>query len=490
MVALLVDAGARRLAAAFSPLATQTRANIADPTWRPAWRPPYQVRDSPRGLEDESDGAGVRAAALIRFPIRIETRQKGKGDVAAATASEPKVYDTLIVGGEVVDPGAGLQGALDVAIRDGRIAEVASNIDRSKARDVIDAAGGIVTPGLVDLHTHVYWGATYWGIEADPVAARTGVTTWLDVGSSGSYSWPAFRRFLIEPSKSRIFALLNASSIGLIAPTWEFSNLDYLDLDLAETIVNANRDLILGIKARIDQNTTRGVGIRPLELARELADRVGLPLMTHIGYGPPTIDEVAPLLRPGDILTHCFTGGDMKIVDDAGAPNPAIMELRDRGLILDIGHGTGSFSYETAEAMLKAGVMPDVISSDIHQMAIQGPMFDLPTTLSKFLNLGLTLPEVIERATSRPAAAMRRPDLGTLQPGSVADVAIFSLEEGDYVFRDVRMQPRRGTKRLINTFTMIDGEMLERSPELPLLPWSAIPEWQRGVVDPKVDRME
>jgi dihydroorotase len=432
----------------------------------------------------------VWATALIRFPVWIVNGKKGMTIVSAATASEPKVYDTLIVGGEVVDPGAGLQGVLDVAIRDGRIAEVGPDLDRSKAREEVDATGGIITPGLVDLHTHVYWGATYWGIEADPVAARTGVTTWLDVGSSGSYSWPAFRRFLIEPSKSRIFALLNASSIGLIAPTWEFSNLDYLDLDLAEAIVNANRDLILGIKARIDQNTTRGVGIRALELARELADRVGLPLMTHIGYGPPTIDEVAPLLRPGDILTHCFTGGDMKIVDDTGVPNPAIMALRDRGLILDIGHGTGSFSYDTAEAMLQAGVMPDVISSDIHQMAVQGPMFDLPTTLSKFLNLGLTLPEVIERATSRPAAAMRRPDLGTLQPGSVADVAIFSLEEGDYVFRDVRMQPRRGTKRLINTLTMIDGEVLERAPELPLQPWSAIPEWQRGVVDPGVDRME
>jgi dihydroorotase len=415
---------------------------------------------------------------------------KGKSDVSATTASEPKVFDALIVGGEVVDPGAGLQGALDVAIRDGRIAEVAPNLDRSKAKEVIDAAGGIVTPGLVDLHTHVYWGATYWGIEADPVAARTGVTTWLDVGSAGSYSWPAFRRFLIEPSKSRIFALLNASSIGLIAPTWEFSNLDYLDLDLAETIVNANRDLILGIKARIDSSTTRGVGIRPLELARELADRVGLPLMTHIGIGPPTLTEVAPLLRPGDILTHCFTGNSMKIVDDAGVPDPAIMELHERGLVLDIGHGTGSFSYDSAEAMLAAGVKPDVISSDIHQMAIQGPMFDLPTTLSKFLNLGLTLPEVIERATSRPAAAMRRPDLGTLKPGSVADVAIFTLEEGEYVFRDVRMNPRRGSVRLINTLTMIDGEVLERTPELPLQPWSGIPEWQRGVVDPAEDRMD
>jgi dihydroorotase len=398
-------------------------------------------------------------------------------------------YDTLIVGGEVVDPGAGLQGPLDVAIRRGRVVEVAPGIDRAKAEEVIDAAGQYVTPGLVDLHTHVYWGATYWGIEADPVAARTGVTTWLDVGSAGSYSWPAFRRFLIEPSRSRIYALLNASSIGLIAPTWEFANLDYCDLDLAQTIVEANRDLILGIKARIDSSTTRGVGIRALELARELADRVGLPLMTHIGIGPPTIDEVATLLRPGDILTHCFTGNDMKIVDDAGVPNPKILELHEQGLILDIGHGTGSFSYETAEAMLAAGVKPDVISSDIHQMAVQGPMFDLPTTLSKFLNLGLSLPEVIERATSRPAQAMRRPDHGTLKPGSAADIALFRLEEGDYVFRDVRMLPRRGTQRLISTLTLIDGEVLPRVPERPLQPWSAIPEWQRGVQPPDEDRM-
>jgi dihydroorotase len=399
-------------------------------------------------------------------------------------------YDTIIAGGQVVDPGSGLEGQLDVAIRNGRVVDVAPNLDRSRVREVIDASGTIVTPGLIDLHTHVYWGATYWGIEADPVAARTGVTTWLDVGTSGAYSWPAFRRFLIEPSKARIFALLNLSSIGLIAPTWELSNLDYCNVDLAESIIDANRDLILGVKARIDSNTTRGVGIRPLELARDLADRVGLPLMVHIGYGPPTIDEVSPLLRPGDILTHCFTGGDMKIIDDNGVPNPTIMALHDQGLILDIGHGAGSFSYDTAEAMLAAGIMPDVISSDIHQMAIQGPMFDLPTTLSKFLNLGLSLPQVIERATSRPAAAMRRPDLGTLKPGSVADVALFQIEEGDYVFRDVRMNPRRGNQRLINTLTMVNGDVLPQTPELPLHPWSGIPEWQRGVLPPDQEPWE
>ena len=366
-------------------------------------------------------------------------------------------YDTLIAGGEVVDPGAGLQGSLDVAIRDGRIVDVAPNLDRATAREVIDASGAIVTPGLVDLHTHVYWGATYWGIEADPVAARTGVTTWLDVGSSGSYSWPGFRRFIAEPSRTRIFALLNLSSIGLIAPTWEFANLDYCDLDLAQTIVDANRDLILGIKARIDKNTTRGVGIRALELARDLADRVGLPLMTHIGYGPPSIDEVVPLLRPGDILTHCFTGGDMRIVDDAGVPNPAVLDLHDRGLILDIGHGAGSFSYQTAEAMLEAGVMPDVISSDIHQMAIQGPMFDLPTTLSKFLCLGMPFVDVIRASTVNAALALKRPELGSLKPGSVGDATILSVHEGAFDYVDVVGEIVEGDRRIVSEGVVVGG---------------------------------
>ena len=387
-------------------------------------------------------------------------------------------YDTIITGGEVVDPGSGVVGQRDVAIAGGKIARVEAGIDPGTASNVIDASGQIVTPGLVDLHTHVYWGVTYWGIEPDPVAARSGVTTWLDVGSAGAYSFPGFRRYVSEASRVRIYSLLNLSSIGLIAPSWEFANPDYCDIDLAAKIVEANRDLILGIKARIDRNTTRGVGIQPLAMARELADRVDLPLMTHIGFGPPTIDEVAVHLRPGDILTHCFTGGDMRILEPDGRVNPAIKALKEQGLVLDIGHGTGSFSYEVAEAMLAQDVLPDVISSDIHQMSIQGPMFDMPTTLSKFLNLGMSLPDVIERATSRPAAAMRRPDLGTLNPGSPADIALFRLEEGNYTFHDVAMAARPGTKRLVSTLTLLDGEPLPSLPERELAIWSERPAHQ------------
>lgn len=389
-------------------------------------------------------------------------------------------FDLVIRGGEVIDPGSGLLGRMDVGIRQGKIAAVAPSLPFADAGPTLDATGLVVTPGLFDLHTHVYWGATYWGIEPDPMAARTGVTTWLDAGTAGGYSFPGFRRNVIGTSEARVFAFLNVSSIGLIAPTYELANLDYCDLDLAHQIVNANRDVILGIKARIDVNTTRGVGLEPLRLARKLADEVELPLMVHIGKGPPSLDEIFTLLRPDDILTHCFTGHDNRILEPDGRLRDFVRRAWDKGLVLDVGHGTGSFSYEVAEQMLAAGMPPDIISTDVHQLSIQGPMFDLPTTLSKFLNLGMGLHEVIDRATSRPARAVRRPDLATLRTGAPADVALFALEEGAYTFHDVFMKPRTGKMRLVNRATIRAGKLMTRRPEQPLAPWAVLPEHQRS----------
>ncbi len=397
-------------------------------------------------------------------------------------AAERERFDTLILGGELVDPGTGRFGRFDIGIRDGVIARVAPSLADAVAEQVIDARGQLVTPGLVDLHTHVYWGATYWGIEPDPIAARTGVTTWLDAGSAGAYTFPGLRRYIIERSRVRIFALLNLSSIGLVAPTWEFANLDYCDVDVAARVIEANRDRILGVKARIDANTTRGVGIRPLQLARQLADSLHLPLMVHINNGPPTLEEVAALLRPGDILTHCSTGGTMRIITPDGKVQPAIRALREQGLVLDIGHGTGSFSFAVAEALLAEGIVPDTISSDIHQLAVQGPMFDLPTTLSKFLALGLSLPGVIERATVRPAQLIGRPELGSLAEGTPADIALFRLVEGDVVFYDVMMEERRGSQLLVNTLTMVSGRIMPRTEPSPLQLWAELPEHQRGIL--------
>ena len=367
-------------------------------------------------------------------------------------------YDLLIKGGEVIDPANERYGALDVAVAGGLIVDVAPDLPSEAAIQVVDAHGQIVTPGLVDLHTHCYWGATYWGIEADPVAARTGVTTWLDVGSAGAYSFPGFRRYAVEANRARLFALLNISSIGLIAQTYELSNLDYCDVDLAATMIARNRDVIRGVKARIDRFTTRGTGLEPLRRARALADRVALPLMVHIATAPPSLEDIAALMRPGDILTHCCTGQDNRLVDEGGDVLPYMRLLWEQGVVLDVGHGSGSFSFATAEAMLQAGVVPDVISSDIHQLAVLGPMYDLPTTLSKFLHLGLPLREVIARATARPARVMGLPDLGTLSVGAPADIALFRLEEGEFTFYDIHMQSRHGTRRLVNTATNVGGE--------------------------------
>ncbi|MDQ3613278.1 MAG: amidohydrolase/deacetylase family metallohydrolase [Chloroflexota bacterium] len=397
---------------------------------------------------------------------------------------ENSAYDVVITGGHVIDPANNVSRVADVAIRDGVIAAVEDGIGADQARRHIDATGQYVTPGLVDLHTHIYWGVTYWGIDADPVAARTGVTTWLDVGSAGGYTFPGFREYIVERTKSKVYALLNLSSIGLVAPSWEFANLDYLDLDLAVGTVERNRDIILGIKARIDSRTTRGTGILPMQKARELADLVGLPLMTHIGTTPPSLDEVAEYLRPGDILTHCFTGQDMRVIDVDGKVNPQIKALKDQGMVLDVGHGTGSFSYEVAEAMLEQGIPPDVISSDIHQTAVQGPMFDLPTTLSKFLNLGMPIDDVIACATINAARAVRLDHVGKIGVGDTADVAVFRLDDGDFEFHDIAMEARAGSKLLVNTATLLDGHELPRQRERELQFWAKVPEVQRGAVRP------
>ncbi len=392
-------------------------------------------------------------------------------------------FDLLIKGGEVVDPGSGYSGRLDVAIKRNRIAAVEANIPAESAFRVIDASGQIVTPGLVDLHTHVYHSVTTWGVLADPVAARSGVTTWLDVGSAGAYNLQGFREFIAKPSDARLYALLNISSIGLTAPTWELSNLNYCDVDLCCKLIDLNRDLVLGVKVRIDANTTSGTGIEPLRRARQAAEQTELPMMVHIGQAPPELQEVLPLLRAGDILTHCFTGHSMRIIDDKGKLLDAAKQVWDMGVVMDIGHGAGSFSFETAEALISTGHLPDVISSDIHQFSINGPLFDLPTCMSKFLAIGMTLPQVIEAATTRPAAVLgMQNEIGTLRPGALADVALFKVDQGSFTFYDIHMNPRVGKELLRNTLTIVNGRPMAIMSDPPPAPWIELTESQQNLI--------
>jgi dihydroorotase len=393
-------------------------------------------------------------------------------------------FDLLIKGGQVVDPGGGRSGRLDVAIKRNRIAALEPDIPAEAAFQVLDAAGQYVTPGLVDLHTHVYHHVTFWGIDPDPVAARSGVTTWLDVGSAGAFNWPGFREFVVKPAEPRIYGLLNISAIGLTAATGELANLDYCDVDLCCKLIDLHRDLILGVKARIDRNTIRASGIEPLRRARAAADRCELPLMVHIGIGPPAVAEVLELMRPGDILTHCFTGQTMRIIDERGRLLDDAKRAWDAGIIMDIGHGAGSFSFETAEALLGAGYRPDVISSDIHQLSINGPLFDLPTCLSKFLALGMTFPDVIRAATVRPAEVLGlQQEVGTLRPGALADVALFNLEQGRFPLYDIHMNMREGTQLIRNTLTIGNGRPLARLPGDAPAPWIELSESQRALIE-------
>ena len=387
-------------------------------------------------------------------------------------------YDLLIRGGQVVDPGGGYNGPLDVAIDGDRIAAVAPALPAESAFRVIDATGLLVTPGLVDLHTHIFHKVTYWGIDPDPVASRSGVTTWNDAGSAGALTLPGFRDFIVSPATSRITAFLNISNIGLVGENHELANLAYLDVDLFRRMVDLNRDLVVGVKVRMGTPTVGANGLEPLRRARRAAQECELPLMVHVAFGPPTIDEVMPFLRPGDILTHCYTGLTMKLLDETGALVESARRAWDSGVVMDIGHGTGSFSFETAEALMAAGRRPDVISSDLHQLSVNGPAFDLPTTLSKFLALGMSLPEVIEAATARPAGVLGRlREIGTLRPGTLADVGLFRLLEGDFPLQDIAGNVRHAKHLLRATGTLIGGRLLDPIPQPPPAPWACDPVW-------------
>lgn len=388
-------------------------------------------------------------------------------------------FDLLIKGGEVVDPGAGYRGLLDVAITRNRIAAVDRDIPAPGSFQVVDATGQIVTPGLVDLHTHVYAGATYWGIQADPVATRSGVTTFVDAGSAGAMTLPAFREWIVRPARARIYAFLNISSIGLAPATHELAVLQFVDAPLCLEMANRNRDVVRGIKVRMG-STVAPHGLEPMRRALQAAQEAELPLMTHIGSGPPEVDEVLALMRPGDILTHSFTGASMKIVDEANRLRESVRRAWDAGMVVDVGHGGGGFSFQTAEAVMAAGYRPDVISTDIHQISILGPMFDLPTTLGKFLALGMSLPDVIRAATARPAEILGlQGEVGTLRPGAYADVALFRLEEGRFPFYDTHRVRREGGQRLRHVLTIVDGRPLLPLPAEPPAPWIPVTDFQR-----------
>lgn len=381
-------------------------------------------------------------------------------------------FDLLVKGGTVVDPANDRNEPLDVAVIRDRIAAVDRSIPSDAAFITVDAGGRYVTPGLIDMHTHVYRGVTYTGIDADAVASRSGVTTWIDAGSAGAMNIQGLREFIADRATVTILAFMNISCMGLIGPDYELHVIDYCDTDIFRRVVDRHRDFVVGVKVRIHKENVGANGIEPLRRARQAADDCELPLMVHIATSPPSIDAILEFLGKGDVLTHCCTGLSHRIVDDRGSLRDSARRAIERGVVLDIGHGAGSFSFEVAEQLLSADVIPDVISTDIHQLSINGPMYDLPTCMTKFLELGMTLEDVVRATTARPAAVL---DLahqaGSLSIGAAADIGVFALERGSFPLYDITMDRRDSSVLLRNTETIVAGRVLPPAPPPAPAPW-------------------
>lgn len=403
-------------------------------------------------------------------------------------------FDLLLKGGEVVDPGAGYSGKKDVAIKRDRIAAVDANIPAESAHRVIDVTGQFVTPALIDMHAHVYEHATYWGVNADAIGSHCGVTTWADPGTAGAVNLYGFRKHIIEQSKTRIFVYLNIAYTGMVGQDYELRVPEYLDLELLERAVNENRDIVVGIKVRTGRSGG-ALDLLPLQKARQGADKLGIPIMVHLSTQPPTLEEVLAYLKPGDIITHCYTGQNMRLVDDNGKIKDAAKKAWESGVIMDLGHGAGSLSFKTAEALISQGYWPDTLSTDLHWMSIFGakmvdPLkgsafgtteeqrsivakfhgdgaqdFNITTVMDKFLMLGMPFADVIKHTTQRPAEVLGvQGELGTLRPGTVADIATFVIDQGDWELRDIQGDVRHGKEKVRNVNTILRGQIFKPLP--------------------------
>ncbi|MBU3620387.1 amidohydrolase family protein [Polynucleobacter sp. CS-Odin-A6] len=381
--------------------------------------------------------------------------------------SAPGGYDLLVTGARVIDPSQNLDSIMDIGIRNGRIVDIQKDLPRDKAAQQINASGKIITPGLVDLHAHTYPQGSAIGLPADELAPFTATTTYVSAGDAGGNNFSAFKHFIQAQARSRMFAFVHISSIGLAGyPIGEMKNIDYANIDLAARVVNENPDIVLGVKVRETLDVVGENGIEPLRRARMAAERSGVKgarVMCHIGNAPGDLGALLDLLRPGDILTHAYSGAGNNTVQN-GKLILAALEAKKRGVIIDVGHGGGSFDFTIAEPAIQQGLIPDTISSDIHAFSGNSPSVPyLPNVMSKFLTLGFSLNEVIAMTTNRPGVIINRdPLLGTLKKNAAADISILDLVEKPVEWLDTRGNKRPGMYSLVPVQTIRAGRPFGR----------------------------
>jgi dihydroorotase len=381
---------------------------------------------------------------------------------AVACAAWPQAaprYDILILNGEVHDPARGFRRKADVGILDGKVAAIEPSIPKAQGIDVIDAGGLHVTPGLVDLHAHVYHGFSF-GVEPDPLARRSGVTTMVDAGTFDGLQVDAFRKYVVEPSQCRVYGYV------FLYPSNRNPDDDPLRWARRHTKATgeaalANRDFVLGVKYQVGSNMAGRYTFDFLKIARELCDEFKLPMMLHISFAPPDTDQVMELMKPGDVVTHCYNTHTLGILDSGGKVKPSVLAARERGVLFDIGHGAGSFNFEIARKALDQGFLPDTISTDVYDASINGPVFDMPTTMSKMLHLGMSFDDVLARSTVSPAKIVNRlAGMGSLQVGSPADIALLAIEEGEFKLVDAQWNEVSTPRRIVSRLTICRGRRM------------------------------
>jgi dihydroorotase len=408
----------------------------------------------------------IGSATMLPVAAGVATRMNAAAQTSAPTSSP--AYDLLIQGGRVIDPAQRISAVRDVAIAGGRIARIAENIPAAQSRQVYNATGKLVTPGLIDMHTHVYRYAINLSVDSDIVGFQNGVTTVLDCGSTGAGSFMGLRRYVMEGAQTRIYALLNISSIGLIVTNEIYLDPAMINVRAATQVINNNRDRLLGVKVRVNgRHSDLAHDLEVLKAAREVADATGTKIMLHWTTEPDLLN----ILKAGDILAHPFNPPSERDSNLFGADGkqsdkvlPQILALKDRGIFTDGQLTTTHHSWAVSEKAAAQGWWPDTISTDISRTP-DGQPASVLVPMSEFLHLGMPLEQVIAGATTNPARAMNAPEkIGTLEPGVTADVAVLELEQGNFEYNDGARQMRTLKQRFAAAATIKGGIFLKGAP--------------------------
>jgi dihydroorotase len=392
--------------------------------------------------------------------------QVGQFETWTRTMQTGLKYDLLIKGGTVIDPDQHLHAVLDVAVKDGKISQLATNIPPEPDSRVISAVGKIVTPGFIDLHVHCYYGVAF-GVDAEHYCVGRGTTTVVEAGSTGYLGIGQFVKDIVTTSLTRVYAMVH------IVPVGDTTSLEHLLDDMKNVdpqwtamAAEANKPSVVAIKAHLStvySSNPKDTELVILQKALDAAEACHLPLMVHINETYYPLSASLKMLRKGDIFTHCFSkfGPIDSPLDANGKILPAVREARDRGVIFDVASGLRHFSFDVAEKCLQLGFMPDTISTDLNGTCSTVRVYDMPTMVSKFLAIGMDLDKAIECVTINPSKVFNfGVKIGTLRPGSEADIGIFELREGNFEFVDAHGAKRVGHQRLVNKAVVCRGRFL------------------------------